>query len=73
MGVPETRNNLFIDNDADVGAVKERLRQAGRIAKANGSAVVIGHCRAKTIAAIREMIDELHHEGIDFVFVTDLM
>lgn len=73
MGLSTTRNNLFIDNDADVASVKKRLKQAGQIAQTNGSAVVIGHCRVNTAQAISEMVDELHNEGIDIVFVTDLM
>lgn len=72
-GISTTRNNLFIDNDKDVELIKNRLRQGGQIAKRNGSAVVIGHCRPYTLQAIKESIDELHKEGIDIVFVTDLM
>ena len=73
MGVPTTRNNLFLDNDPSVPAVKERLRQAARIAKKNGSAVAIGHCKAGTMRALRDMAAEMIDDGIDFVFVTDLM
>lgn len=73
MGIATSRNNLFIDNDADVNAIKQRLRQGGEIAKSNGSAIIIGHCRPKTAQALSEMIDELHNEGIDIVFVTELM
>lgn len=73
MGIATSRNNLFLDNDKDVGAIKERLRQAGRIAVHNGNAIVIGHCRPYTAEALKEMIDELHREGVDIVFVTDLM
>lgn len=73
MGVTTGRNNLFIDNDANVSAIKERLRQGGEMALRNGSAVVIGHCRPNTAQAIAEMIDELHGKGVDIVFVTDLM
>lgn len=73
VGIGTTRNNLFIDNDHDVELIKNRLRQGGQIAKSNGSAVVIGHCRPYTLQAIKESIDELHKEGIDLVFVTDLM
>ena len=73
MGIATSRNNLFIDNDADVNAIKQRLRQGGEIAKSNGSAIIIGHCRPKTAQALSEMIDELHKEGIDIVFVTELM
>lgn len=73
LGIPTSRNNLFIDNDASVEAVKGRLRQAGSIARENGSAIVIGHCRWNTAQAVSEMIDELHDQGIDIVFATDLM
>lgn len=73
MGVATSRNNLFIDNDASVDAIKSRLRQAGSIARENGSAIVIGHCRRNTAQALSEMIDELHNDGIDLVFATDLM
>ena len=73
MGIGTTRNNLFIDNDKDVAAIKKRILQGGQIAKNNGSAVVIGHCRPTTLAALKDSIDELHSEGIDIVFVTDLM
>lgn len=73
MGIGTTRNNLFIDNDKDVASIKKRILQGGQIAKNNGSAVVIGHCRPTTLAALKDSIDELHSEGIDIVFVTDLM
>lgn len=73
MGVTTGRNNLFIDNDADVASIKERLRQGGDMAVRNGSAVVIGHCRPNTAKALGEMVDELHRKGVDIVFVTDLM
>lgn len=73
MGIGTTRNNLFIDNDKDVASIKKRILQGGQIAKSNGSAVIIGHCRPNTLTALKESIDALHSEGIDVVFVTDLM
>ena len=73
MGVGTTRNNLFIDNDPSVSAIKERIRQAGRLALKNGTAVTIGHCRPATLQALKETYKELLDEGIDFVFVTQFM
>lgn len=73
MGIGTTRNNLFIDNDSDVASIKKRIKQGGDIARSNGSAVIIGHNRPNTAEALRDMIDELHADGIDIVFVTDLM
>ncbi len=73
MGIRTSRNNLFIDNESDVSSIKARLRQGGEMAKRNGSAIVIGHCRPNTAVALREMIDELRSSGIEIVFVTDLL
>jgi len=73
MGIATGRNSLFLDNDADVESVKKRIRQAGHIAVNNGSCIVIGHCRPNTAEAIAEMIDELHDEGVDIVFASELM
>ena len=73
MGVTTGRNSLFIDNDDDVASIESRLRQAGQIALNNGSCIVIGHCRPNTAAAIKSMINELHNEGVDIVFASDLM
>ncbi len=73
MGVANGRNSLFIDNDDDVSSIKSRLRQAGQIAVNNGSCIVIGHCRPNTAEAIRSMVDELHQDGVDIVFASQLM
>lgn len=73
MGVATSRNNLFIDNEANVEAIKARLRQGLDIARRNGSAVIIGHCRPRTLEALQEMTDELQDSGIELVFATDLM
>lgn len=73
MGVATAMNDLFIDNDSDVESVRGRLRQAGKMALRNGNAIVIGHARPNTAEAIRSMVDELHDDGIDVVFVSQLL
>ena len=73
MGVGTASNNLFIDNDPDVASVKSSLRRVGKIALNNGSCIAIGHARPNTAEAIRSMVDELHEEGIDIVFVSQMM
>lgn len=73
MGVSTAANELFIDNDNDVDSIKERLRQAGKIALRDGSCIIIGHARPNTAEALRSMTAELENQGIEFVFVSQLM
>lgn len=73
MGVKTTANELFIDNENEVSAVKRQLRTAQNIALRNGSVVVIGHARLTTAAAVREMIPEIESSGIRLVFVSEMV
>ncbi|MBP2644833.1 MAG: protein of unknown function YibQ [Firmicutes bacterium] len=73
MGVLTTENDLFIDNQSDVGYIKGQIRKGMHIALQNGSAVLIGHARMHTAQAIREMIPELEAAGIRLVFVSQLV
>lgn len=75
LGVPTGANELFLDNDSDVGAIENRLAQAGRIAlqSSEGYAIVIGHARPNTATALRTMIPRLQAQGIEFVFVRQLL
>jgi hypothetical protein len=73
MGVPTIENNHFIDNSADVAAIKEELRFAGRLALKYGDAVAIGHIRPHTVSAIRMMIPELEAMGVKLIFVSELV
>lgn len=72
-GVPYVRNELFVDNEADVKAIKEMIRKGATLAKERGQAVIIGHCRPKTAEAFRQMVPELRREGISFVYVSELL
>ena len=73
LGVKTAANDLFIDNDNDVAAVKRQLRIARDMALRDGSVIVIGHARLTTAAAIQEMITELEESGIKLVFVSDMV
>ena len=51
-GVPTTRRNVFIDNEADADAIAARLADLESLARKQGYAVGIGHPRPETIAAL---------------------
>lgn len=72
-GIRYAINELFLDNSNDVDDIRARLRQAAKIAKRDGSIIVIGHDRPNTAKAIGSMIDELQAEGIEFVFLSSLL
>lgn len=71
-GVPYVRNDLFVDNEADVAAISAMIREAAKRAQKYGTYVIIGHCRTKTAEAFRQMVPQLEKEGIQFVYVSSL-
>ena len=72
-GIQFTKRDVFIDNTHTVDAIKEKLRQAGKIAVKYGRVVVIGHDKKLTLQAIREMVPELEKSGVKFVLVKELV
>jgi polysaccharide deacetylase 2 family uncharacterized protein YibQ len=72
-GVPTARRNVFLDDVADVDATQAQLRRAAALAKANGSAIAIGHPRPTTLTAVRSLLPELEREGITLVLASDLV
>ncbi|HHV55428.1 MAG TPA: divergent polysaccharide deacetylase family protein [Firmicutes bacterium] len=73
LGVPTARNDLFIDNDDRVEAIVARLREGARLARREGSAIVIGHVHRATAAALRQVLPELARDGIELVPVSQLV
>lgn len=71
-GVLYVRNDLFVDNEADVAAISSMIREAAKRAQKYGTYVIIGHCRPKTAEAFRQMVPQLEKEGIQFVYVSSL-
>lgn len=70
--VPYARNNLFVDNSADVDAICRMIQKGAERARKNGSAIIIGHCRPNTAAAFKKMVPKLKAEGIEFVYLSSL-
>ncbi|MDR3589454.1 MAG: divergent polysaccharide deacetylase family protein [Negativicutes bacterium] len=73
MGLRTGENDLFIDNSADVEAIKNQLRTAIHLANQHGSMTVIGHARMSTATAVREMIPEIEAAGVRLVFESELV
>lgn len=73
MGIRTAANELFIDNSADEDAIRAQIRAAIAIAKRDGYCISIGHCRPHTAAAMRSMIGEIENNGVELVFLSDLV
>ncbi len=72
-GVPTARRNVFLDDVDDVSAIEARLREAAADARANGSAIAIGHPRPATLAAVRRLGPEFAADGVDLTLASALV
>ncbi len=67
------RNVPFLDDVQNKDAVKRQLRLAIQGAKQKGEAIAIGHPHTETLAALREVLPQAKNEGVQLVFVSELV
>lgn len=67
------RNVPFLDDVAQVAAVRKQLELAIRGAKEKGQAIAIGHPHPATLAALREVLPKVTAQGVQLVFASDLV
>jgi polysaccharide deacetylase 2 family uncharacterized protein YibQ len=73
-GVPSGfRNVPFLDDVADVSAVRKQLRLALREAGEKGEGIAIGHPHPATLKALGEVLPEAKAQGIRLVFASELV
>ena len=73
VGVPTTVRDVFLDNVADVEAIKIEITRLIKRAKQNGTAVGICHPYPETIAALRLAREQLQDASIELVFASRLV
>jgi polysaccharide deacetylase 2 family uncharacterized protein YibQ len=73
LGVPACERNVFLDNEADVAKIKNRIDELIGKAKANGKALAICHPRPETLRALKEMEKRLTASDIQVVPVSGLL
>lgn len=72
-GVPAAfRNVPFLDDVAEVDAVRRQLTLAIEGAKKKGEAIAIGHPHPATLQALSEILPELEAQGVRLVFASEL-
>ena len=67
------RNVPFLDDVAEVSAVRKQLELALRGAREKGEAIAIGHPHPATLQALREILPRAQAQGIRLVFVSELV
>jgi uncharacterized protein len=67
------RNVPFLDDVAEVGAVRKQLQLALRDARKKGDAIAIGHPHAATLQAMREVLPEAKLQRVRLVFVSEVV
>lgn len=72
-GVRTTENELFIDNDPSVSAIKQQLRLAIKLALQHKRLLIIGHARPTTAIALQEMLPEIESAGVRLVFASQFV
>jgi polysaccharide deacetylase 2 family uncharacterized protein YibQ len=67
------RNVPFLDDVAEVAAVRKQLELAFRGAREKGEAIAIGHPHPATLQALSEVLPRAQAHGVRLVFVSELV
>jgi polysaccharide deacetylase 2 family uncharacterized protein YibQ len=67
------RNVPFLDDIAEVSAVRKQLELAFRGVKDKGEAIAIGHPHPATLQALSELLPQAEARGIHLVYASDLV
>ena len=73
LGVPHAERDVFLDNEADLDAIRRQLSALERIARRRGAAIAIGHPHDLTIEALRGWLPTLEERGFVLVPVSTVV
>ena len=72
-GVPSVERNVFLDNEADAGAIGYQFERLLKLARKHGGALAIGHPYPQTLALLEQQLPLLKQRGIRLVTVSELI
>jgi len=73
VGCPAAANQLFLDVEDDVGAIRSQVSRMAEIAGSRGCVVAIGHARDRTLEALLAEVSDLTSRGIEFVYSSQVV
>ncbi|MFH2137932.1 MAG: divergent polysaccharide deacetylase family protein [Candidatus Omnitrophota bacterium] len=73
INIPFLKRDIFLDDKNDKELILKELEKAKNIAEKHGSAIAIGHAKKSTLEVLAEVIPRFKQNGIEFVYVSDLL
>ncbi len=73
IGVKATSRDVFLDEDNLTDNIEAQLAKVVRIARKHGWGVGIGHVKQETLDVLQKNMSIFESEGVEFVFVRDLI
>ena len=73
LGIKSGRRNVFLDNEQNSTYITGQLNQAVRLARKNGSAIVICHPHPATIKTLISLLPTMERQGITLVSASQLV
>ena len=73
VGVPATRRNVFLDNDASPERIQAEFERLVRLAHREGSAVAIGHPYPATLEFLEQTLPKLDDYRVNLVGIRELI
>ena len=71
--IPLLKRDIFLDDAIDKKIISKMLEKVERVAKAQGSVIVIGHPHPETTAVLKEWLGTLEEKRLQLVPITTLI
>lgn len=71
--IPNTKRDVFLDNQRNPSAIRAQFERLLAIANTNGSAVAIGHPYPETLAVLKEVLPTLAIRGYQQKLMSDFL
>lgn len=73
IGIPYARRDVFLDNSEEIPSIEKQMLVLRRLAFRKGRAMAIGHDKKNTVAVLARMMPEMAKEGIEFVYLSEMV
>lgn len=73
QGIPTLKRDVFLDNELHTQALDQQFKQAIRIAKRRGYAVLIGHPYKETLDYLAKALPRLNEQGVRLRSLSDVL
>jgi len=72
-GIPSASRKVFLDNEQDPAYIRTQLAELVAVAKEQGRAIGIGHCKPVTADVLADALPGLAQQGVRLVHVSEVL